>query len=95
MSPYHTNTAPPTLPAVFNGSEAAPIISEKRIIGYTTIFNIATSTEPNGEMNGRILSTVAFDENSHSAKPIAVPKTKPMRICAIRGIFFILYSYFF
>ena len=89
VAKYQTRTIPPTFPDFLSGSEAAPIMSEKRMIGYTTIFSIATSTLPNGATHGSTFAVVSGAQNSENARPIAVPSTKPMRIFPISGIFIV------
>ena len=61
---YHAMTVPPTFPERFSGRLAAPAISEKRMMGYTTAFSIATSTEPKGETHEIVFLTVSSPQNA-------------------------------
>ena len=48
VTKYQRITVVPTFPDFFSGSAAAPAISEKKMIGTTTILSIAIMIVPNG-----------------------------------------------
>ena len=55
---YHPRTLVPSRPNFRIGRLAAPLTSEKKMIGITIIFSMAISALPNGAIHATVLSTV-------------------------------------
>ena len=55
------------------------------MIGNTTVLSIATRTEPNGSIHGRIAFVVSGARHSDITSPMIVPATNPMRMRATSG----------
>ena len=55
-------------------------MSEKKMIGYTTIFSIDTSTEPKGATNCSTFSIALSFMTAGTDNPRTTPRKKPMSI---------------
>lgn len=71
---YQTITARPSLPNFFSGRLAAPVTSEKKMIGITAIFSMEIRTVPKGERNPVACSSHSVPSGrASSQEPIPAP----------------------
>ena len=82
---YQRRTEAPSRPDFFSGSAAEPAISEKKMIGKTTILSIEIKTAPNGS---RVSARWAKESlaDCEAIRPRRTPRTKPVRIRLMSGM---------
>ena len=73
---YHSSTPVPNFPNFFSGRFAAPITSEKKMMGNTIIFSMDTSTVPKGESTFTVVPTQDASLQRESTTPSTMPSTK-------------------